>query len=114
MSVIEQYWPLLALIVWFVYKWWAAKQVVSMLPELRQNGAVFVDVRSPAEFASGNAPGSINIPLNELPSRLVELPKDRDVVVFCASGSRSSMAKMVLKTKGFQKVHNAGTWGNVC
>ena len=56
MSVIEQYWPLLALIVWFVYKWWAAKQVVSMLPELRQNGAVFVDVRSPAEFASGNAP----------------------------------------------------------
>lgn len=114
MSVIEQYWPLLALIVWFVYKWWAAKQVVSMLPELRQNGAVFVDVRSPAEFVSGNAPGSINIPLNELPSRLVELPKDRDVVVFCASGSRSSMAKMVLKTKGFQKVHNAGTWGNVC
>lgn len=114
MSVIEQYWPLLALIVWFVYKWWAAKQVVSMLPELRQNGAVFVDVRSPAEFASGNVPGSINIPLNELPSRLVELPKDRDVVVFCASGSRSSMAKMVLKTKGFQKVHNAGTWGNVC
>jgi rhodanese-related sulfurtransferase len=114
MSAIEQYWPLLALIVWFVYKWWAAKQVVSMLPELRQNGAVFVDVRSPAEFASGNAPGSINIPLNELPSRLVELPKDRDVVVFCASGSRSSMAKMVLKTKGFQKVHNAGTWGNVC
>jgi rhodanese-related sulfurtransferase len=114
MSAIEQYWPLLALIVWFVYKWWAAKQVVSMLPELRQNGAVFVDVRSPAEFASGNAPGSINIPLNELPSRLVELPKDRDVVVFCASGSRSGMAKMVLKTKGFQKVHNAGTWGNVC
>ena len=114
MSAIEQYWPLLALIVWFVYKWWAAKQVVSMLPELRQNGAVFVDVRSPAEFASGNAPGSINIPLNELPSRLVELPKDRDVVVFCASGSRSSMAKMVLKTKGFQKVHKAGTWGNVC
>ena len=114
MSVIEQYWPLLALIVWFVYKWWAAKQVVSMLPELRQNSAVFVDVRSPAEFASGNAPGSINIPLNELPSRLVELPKDRDVVVFCASGSRSGMAKMVLKTKGFQKVHNAGTWGNVC
>ena len=114
MSAIEQYWPLLALIVWFVYKWWAAKQVVSMLPELRQNGAVFVDVRSPAEFVSGNAPGSINIPLNELPSRLVELPKDRDVVVFCASGSRSSMAKMVLKTKGFQKVHNAGTWGNVC
>jgi rhodanese-related sulfurtransferase len=76
--------------------------------------AARVDVRSAAEFASGNAPGSINIPLNELPSRLAELPKDRDVVVFCASGSRSGMAKMMLKSKGYKKVHNAGTWGNVC
>ncbi len=114
MRVFEQYWPILALALWFGYKWWAAKQVVRRLPELRQNGAVFVDVRSQAEFASGNALGSINIPLNELPSRLAELPKDRDVVVFCASGSRSGMAKMMLKTKGFQKVHNAGTWGNEC
>ena len=82
MSMFEQYWPILALALWFGYKWWAAKQVVRMLPELRQNGAVFVDVRSQAEFASGNAPGSINIPLNELRSRLAELPKDRAVVVF--------------------------------
>ncbi len=51
MNVIEQYWPLMVLVVWFGYKWWAAKQVVRMLPELRQNGAVFVDVRSAAEFA---------------------------------------------------------------
>ena len=114
MQFIEQYWPLLALITWFGYKGWAAKQVVRRLPELRQNGAVFVDVRSAAEFASGYALGSINIPLNELPSRLAELPKDRDVVVFCASGSRSGMAKMMLKVKGFHNVHNAGTWGDVC
>ena len=114
MSLFEQYWPILALALWFGYKWWAAKQVVSMLPELRQNGAVFLDVRSQAEFASCNAPGSINIPLNELSSRLAELPKDRDVVVFCASGSRSGMAKMMLKAKGFKQVHNAGTWGRVC
>lgn len=114
MSFIEHYWPILALAFWFGYKWWSAKQVVRMLPDLRQNGAVFIDVRSAAEFASGNAPGSINIPLNELISRLSELPKDSDVVVFCASGSRSGMAKMMLKAKGFHKVHNAGTWGNVC
>ena len=100
MRVFEQYWPILALALWFGYKWWAAKQVVRRLPELRQNGAVFVDVRSQAEFASGNALGSINIPLNELPSRLAELPKDRDVVVFCASGSRSGMAKMMRGMKG--------------
>jgi rhodanese-related sulfurtransferase len=114
MNFIEQYWPILALALWFVYKWWSAKQVVRMLPELRQNGAVFVDVRSAAEFASGNAPGTINIPLPDLGSRLAELPKDRDVVLCCASGSRSGMAKMMLRTKGFTKVHNAGTWGNLC
>lgn len=114
MSFLEQYWPLLALALWFGYKWWAAKQVERMLPELRQNGAVFVDVRSAAEFASGSAPGSINIPLPELGSRLAELPKDRDVVLCCASGSRSGMAKMMLKTQDFAKVHNAGTWGNLC
>ena len=114
MNVIEQYWPLMALVVWFGYKWWAAQQVVRQLPTLRQNGAVFVDVRSVAEFASGHAPGSINIPLPELKARLGELPKDRDVVLCCASGSRSGMAKMMLKSSGFQKVHNAGTWGNLC
>ena len=114
MDFFEQYWPLLALVLWFGYKWWAAKKVVAQLPELRQSGAVFVDVRSAAEFASGNAPGSINIPLPELKSRLSELPKDCDVVLCCASGSRSGMAKMMLKSNGFQKVHNAGTWGNLC
>jgi rhodanese-related sulfurtransferase len=114
MNFIEQYWPILALALWFGYKWWSAKQVVRMLPELRQNGAVFVDVRSAAEFASGNAPGTINIPLPDLGSRLAELPKDRDVVLCCASGSRSGMAKMMLKTTGYKKVHNAGTWGNLC
>ncbi len=114
MTFWEQYWPLLALVAWFGYKWWAAKQVVRMLPELRQNGAIFVDVRSAGEFAMGNAPGSINIPLPELSSRLSELPMDRDLVLFCASGSRSGMAKMMLKSKGYKKVHNAGTWGNVC
>ena len=114
MIFIEQYWPIIALALWFGYKWWSAKQVVRMLPELRLKGAVFVDVRSTTEFASGNAPGSINIPLPELGSRLADLPKDRDVVLCCASGSRSGIAKMMLRAKGFAKVHNAGTWGNLC
>ena len=114
MIFIEQYWPIIALALWFGYKWWSAKQVVRMLPELRLKGAVFVDVRSTTEFASGNAPGSINIPLPELGSRLAELPKDRDVVLCCASGSRSGIAKMMLRAKGFAKVYNAGTWGNLC
>lgn len=109
-SLIQQYWPLLILFLWFGYKWWNSKKVVAMLPELRASGATFVDVRSASEFASANAPGSINIPLPELRHRLGEIPKTNPVVVCCASGSRSGMAKMVLKKNGFLNVHNVGAW----
>ena len=57
-QALQQYWPFLALALWFGYKWWNARRVVAMLPELRANGALFVDVRSAAEFAAGNAPGT--------------------------------------------------------
>jgi rhodanese-related sulfurtransferase len=114
MGSIEQYWPLVCLVLWFSYKWWATKQVVRMIPELRKNGALFIDVRSVAEGTSGRAPGSINIPLPELSARMGELPKDSDIVLCCASGSRSDMAKLLLKTKGFDKFHKAGNRGNLC
>ena len=63
-----------------------------------------------AEFAVASAPGTINIPLSELGSRLGEIPKSAPVVVCCASGTRSGMAKRLLRSKGYLKVHNAGTW----
>jgi phage shock protein E len=106
----EQYWPMLALILWFGYKWWNSKRVVAMLPDLKKEGALWLDVRSAAEFASGNAPGTVNIPLQELGSRLAEIPKSAPVVLCCASGTRSGMAKMVLRKNGYQRVYNIGTW----
>jgi phage shock protein E len=109
----EKYWPFLLLALWLAYKWWNSKRVVALLPELRRNGAVFVDVRSAGEFASGNAPGSINIPLQELGSRLAEIPKSSPVVVCCASGTRSGMAKMLLKKNGYPNVYNVGTWSKL-
>jgi rhodanese-related sulfurtransferase len=81
-----------------------------MLPELKEKGALLIDVRSATEFASANAPGTINIPLQELGSRLAEIPKTSPVVVCCASGTRSAMAKLLLKKNGYQQVHNIGTW----
>jgi rhodanese-related sulfurtransferase len=110
MEFVKQYWPFMALAAWFGYKWWNSKKVAGMLPELRKNGAMLVDVRSPAEFASGNAPGTVNIPLSELGSRLGEIPKSASVVVGCASGTRSGMAKLLLKKNGYTQVHNIGTW----
>lgn len=106
----EQYWPFLALILWFSYKWWNSKRVLAMLPELKKSGATLVDVRSAGEFANGNAPGTINIPLQELGSRLGEIPKSTPVVLCCASGTRSGIAKLMLKRKGYRQVHNIGTW----
>ncbi len=106
----NQYWPFLALILWFAYKWWNSKRVVAMLPDLKKNGAICVDVRSSGEFLSGNAPGTINIPLQELGSRLGELPKLSPVVLCCASGTRSGMAKLLLLKNGYRNVHNIGTW----
>jgi rhodanese-related sulfurtransferase len=81
-----------------------------MLPDLRKNGALFVDVRSAGEFAAAHAPGTINIPLPELGRRLSELPKSSPVVLGCASGTRSGMAKLLLKKNGYQNVHNIGAW----
>jgi phage shock protein E len=109
-NFVSQYWPMLALVLWFGYKWWNSKRVVAMLPALKAQGALLLDVRSAGEFASANAPGTVNIPLNELGSRLAEVPKNAPVVVCCASGSRSGMARMMLKKNGYADVHNVGSW----
>jgi len=109
----EKYWPLLALGLWLACKWWNSRRVIAMLPELKKSGAIFVDVRSAGEFADGNAPGTINIPLNELGSRLREIPKSSPVVLCCASGTRSGMAKLLLRSKGYRKVYNIGTWSKL-
>lgn len=110
LDLFEKYWPFVVLVLWFSYKWWNSKRVLAMLPELKKNGAILVDVRSAGEFANGNAPGTINIPLQELGSRLGEIPKSTPVVLCCASGTRSGMAKLMLRKKGYRNVHNIGTW----
>jgi rhodanese-related sulfurtransferase len=77
--------------------------------QLVQAGARLVDVRTPAEFAAGHIPGAVNIPLQQLDSRLGELqPKDQAVVLYCRSGNRSSTAARVLKNAGFAAVHDLG------
>ena len=110
MDILKNYLPLLVLSLWFGYKWWNSRKIIAMLPELKKNGASFIDVRSSAEFANASAPGTINIPLQELNTRLSEVPKSSPVVLCCATGTRSGMAKMVLKKNGYQNVYNIGNW----
>ncbi len=113
MTFLQQYWPLLAVALWFAYRFFAARRVAARLPELRRAGAVLVDVRSPAEFASGNVPGTLNIPVSELGRRMNEIPRGVPVVVACASGSRSGVARLMLKKAGYAEVYNAGNWSNL-
>lgn len=78
--------------------------------EMVKNGAVIVDVRTPAEYNGGHIKGSINIPLQTLNSNLGKLKKDKPVITCCASGMRSANAKSILKSNGFMVVENGGGW----
>jgi rhodanese-related sulfurtransferase len=69
-----------------------------------QAGALFVDVRTQAEWNQGHIAKSVLIPLDELTSRLTELPRDRDIVVVCRSGARSKEGTTILRDAGFTRV----------
>ena len=75
--------------------------------EMSKAGAVLVDVRTPAEVEKGKAsPVAINIPLQEIPQRLSEFPKDKDLLIYCRSGKRSMAASKFLVENGYTRVFN--------
>lgn len=76
-------------------------------------GAKVIDVRTPGEFASGHVKGSVNIPLDKIESKLNTLKKDQTYVLCCRSGMRSGNATRILKSAGFEKVYNGGSWMNL-
>lgn len=75
------------------------------LEKAQEQGAYLVDVRTKDEFSRGSIPGFINLPLNELRSRMSELPKDKEIILSCHSGQRSYIAQRMLLQHGF-KVKN--------
>ena len=76
-----------------------------------EQGAKIIDVRTPQEFNSGNVPGSINIPLNQISHKVNKLKSIKKPLVLCwASGNRSGQAKSMLEREGIQDVYNGGGW----
>jgi phage shock protein E len=69
-----------------------------------QQGAFFLDVRSQDEYNQFHIKGSTLIPLDQLPNRLGELPKDKEIVVVCLSGHRSLNGTVILQQAGFKQV----------
>lgn len=62
---------------------------------------VFVDVRTPEEYKEGHIPGAVNIPVSEIKARMNEVPKDKQVYVYCRSGKRAAKASTILAKAGF-------------
>lgn len=81
--------------------------------ELRQRGAVILDVRTKSEFEGGHIAGALNIPVQVLENKLSSIPKGKPVITCCASGMRSATAKSILKAKGFEEVYNGGSWSSL-
>ena len=63
-----------------------------------------LDVRTPQEYAEGHVPGAVNVPYDQLASRLAEVPKDKDVVLYCKSGRRAGIAADVLAANGYTRL----------
>ncbi len=71
--------------------------------KLVEQGALLLDVRTPAEFAEGHVTRATNIPVQELAARIEELgARSRPVVVYCRSGGRSAQAAAMLSAAGYQ------------
>lgn len=62
---------------------------------------VFLDIREPYEVAGGYIEGSLLIPMNSVPARLAELPRDATLIVYCAAGVRSYGVTHWLREQGF-------------
>lgn len=105
---------LVAVAAWLVVRRFiGGKAAMSTVKQKIEAGATVVDVRTPEEYRDGGYPGARNIPLQVLGARLGEIPKDRPVVLYCASGGRSGLAARQLKAAGYADVTNAGGLGDM-
>ncbi len=80
---------------------------------IKEKKGTVVDVRTPGEFMGGNVAGSINIPLQEIPEKLVEIKAlNMPLILCCASGGRSGQAHYYLSQQGIE-CFNGGSWFDV-
>jgi rhodanese-related sulfurtransferase len=78
------------------------------VPALLADGALFIDVReaNEVEALAYDLPGVLNLPLSEFSDRLQELPQDRQIILACRTGKRSTEAAALLTDEGFTQLHH--------
>ncbi|MCG2419701.1 rhodanese-like domain-containing protein [Aequorivita sp. F47161] len=83
------------------------------IEDFKSRGAIILDVRSKGEYEGGAIPGSKNIPLPSIGSKMNEIKKwNKPVICCCASGMRSASAAGILKSNGVEAM-NGGGWFNL-
>lgn len=98
---------LIAVVIWLLYRRFAPIKGLRFVnerelqDELRTlNNKVLIDVREPHEYKRGFIKGAINIPLSQLKNRIHEVPRDKEVYLYCQSGMRSKQAGRILSKHG--------------
>jgi rhodanese-related sulfurtransferase len=81
---------------------------VEMLAAPADQRPFVVDVRTPQEFSAGHIPGAVSIPVDELRSRLEEIPRGREIVAYCQVGQRGYLATRILRQAGFSASNIGG------
>lgn len=81
------------------------------LAELLPSGIALLDVRQPDEYQAGHVPGAVLVPLDQLPERVGEVPRDAPLYVICQAGARSARAVAFLAEQGIEATNVAGGTG---
>lgn len=76
------------------------------LRDMDTQKVTLIDVRTPEEFATGAIEGAINIPLDDMRERLIDIPTDKPIVLYCGVGLRGYLASNILRQNGFKDVRN--------
>jgi rhodanese-related sulfurtransferase len=85
--------------------------VLAQPPEQR---GLLLDVRTPQEYEAGHVPGAINLPVDDLRSRLNELPRDGKITVYCQVGQRGYLAARILMQAGYDVANLSGGYSTYC
>lgn len=88
----------------------APREVKAMVE--RGDRAVYLDVREPNEWNLGRIPGAVHIPRGTLETKIEQMiPRDANIICYCAGGNRSALAADTLQQMGYDKVQSmAGGW----
>lgn len=81
-------------------------QIPIIQPDQVEAGTYLLDVREDDEWEAGHAPGAVHLPMMEIPARMAEVPRDREVVVVCRVGGRSGQVVAYLRQHGWDNVSN--------